>query len=221
MTPKSKSTEHKRPSFRDNPQRWLIELSIIVAISIGLAFLVQALIIKPFRIPSPSMAPTLQVGQKVLVNRIGARFSSPKVGDIVVFHPPAGGDRHDLQGQPLRPQCGRTTTLDSVCDQPTSEKSNKFFIKRIVAGPGDRIRLVNGQLIRNGKRIKEKYAQLCDEHLKCHLPREVTIPKGHYFVMGDNRTNSGDSRFWGPIPEDWIIGRAFATWWPLKRIGFM
>ena len=205
--------------MRDDPRRWFIELFIVVAIVIGLAFVVQAFIVKPFRIPSPSMVPTLQVGQRILVNRIGTWFSSPRVGDIVVFHPPVGGDRHDSQDRRIFPVCGRTPLPDAVCDQPTPGKSNTFFIKRIVAGPGDRIRLVNGQLIRNGKHVEESYARPCNDPRVCNFPREVTIPKQSYFLMGDNRTNSDDSRFWGPIPEDWIIGDAFATYWPPSRVG--
>ncbi len=214
-----KSAAPKRTSLHDDPRRWFIELFIIVAIVIGLAFLVQAFVVKPFKIPSESMVPTLQIGQRVLVNRIGTWFSSPGVEDIVVFHPPEGGDREDDNGNRLQSVCGRVSPPGAMCDQPTPKKSGRFFIKRIVAGPGDRIRMVDGQLIRNGKRVEENYTEPCNISVRCNFPREITVPKGSYFMMGDNRPFSDDSRFWGPVPEDWIIGGAFATYWPPGRIG--
>ena len=189
----------------------LLELVLIVAVALGLALGIQAFLVKPYRIPSESMVPTLEVGQRVLVNRIGARFGSPHVGDIVVFHPPAGAE----QGN----ECGNPPPEGEVCDQPTPEKADVNFIKRVVAGPGDRLRIEGGHVILNGQREKDSYIAPCRGGEGCDFPREVTIPAGHYFMMGDNRGSSDDSRFWGPVPEEWIIGEAFATYWPPDRIG--
>jgi signal peptidase I len=192
----------------------LVELVLIVAVALGLALGIQAFLVKPYRIPSESMVPTLEVGQRVLVNRIGERFSDPEVGEIVVFHPPAGADQGNECGDGAPPR-------GQVCTQPTPERADVNFIKRIVAGPGDRLRIDNGQVILNGERQEESFAQPCGGGEGCDFPREVTIPADHYFMMGDNRGSSDDSRFWGPVPTDWIIGEAFATYWPPSRIGLL
>jgi len=192
----------------------LIELVLIVAVALGLALGIQAFLVKPYRIPSESMVPTLVKGQRVLVNRIGERFGPPDVGDIVVFHPPTGAE--DGGGT-----CGATPPQGEVCNQPTPQKASVNFIKRVVAGPGDRIAIQNGHVILNGKRQSEPFAEPCGGGPDCNFPEAVTVPAGHYFMMGDNRGSSDDSRFWGPVPEDWIIGKAFATYWPPKRIGLL
>ena len=187
---------------------------MIVAVALGLALGIQAFLVKPYRIPSESMVPTLEIGQRVLVNRIGARFSDPSVGDIVVFHPPAGAEQDNTCGSGPPPE-------GQVCDKPTAEKADVNFIKRVVAGPGDRISIDQGHVILNGKRQQEDFARPCGGGSDCDFPREVTVPADHYFMMGDNRGASDDSRFWGPVPRKWIIGGAFATYWPPKRIGLL
>ncbi len=192
----------------------LFELILIVAVALGLALGIQAFLVKPYRIPSESMVPTLEVGQRVLVNRIGARFSTPDVGDVVVFHPPAGAEQENTCGSGPPPP-------DEVCQQPTAERADTNFIKRVVAGPGDRLRIEDGRVILNGKRQSEPFARPCTADEGCDFPNEFTIPADHYIMMGDNRGSSDDSRFWGPVPEKWIIGQAFATYWPPKRIGLL
>ena len=103
----------------------LLELVTIVAVALGLALGIQAFLVKPFRIPSPSMVPTLEVGQRVLVNRIGTHFGDPERGDVVVFKPPAGADSH---------RCGIASQPadDHPCSRPTPEKSENNFIKRVI-----------------------------------------------------------------------------------------
>ena len=192
----------------------LLEIVLIVAVALGLALGIQAFLVKPYRIPSESMVPTLEVGQRVLVNRIGARFGHPGVGDVVVFHPPAGAEIGNTCGDG-RPAQG------AVCARPTPAQADVNFIKRVVAGPGDRIRIDDGRVVLNGRRLDEPYAQPCGGGEGCDFPQEVTIPPGHYFMMGDNRGSSDDSRFWGPVPEEWIIGEAFGTYWPINRIGLL
>jgi signal peptidase I len=186
---------------------------VIVAVALGLALGIQAFLVKPYRIPSESMVPTLQVGQRVLVNRIGHRFSTPEVGDVVVFHPPTGSET-DTCGDPNRDE-------NAPCPRPAGGPDSVNFIKRVVAGPGDRIRIVDGHVILNGKRQKDDYIAPCQGADGCTFPREVTVPPDHWFMMGDNRGSSDDSRFWGPVPRKWIIGQAFATYWPPKRIGLL
>jgi signal peptidase I len=185
-----------------------------VAVALGLALGIQAFLVKPYRIPSESMVPTLEIGQRVLVNRIGARFGDPDVGDIVVFHPPAGAEADN--------ECGTgPPPTGEVCSKPTPQRADVNFIKRIVAGPGDRIAIRDGHVILNGRRRSEPFAQPCQGSEGCNYPQTVTIPPDHYFMMGDNRGSSDDSRFWGPVPRDWIIGGAFATYWPPDRIGLL
>jgi signal peptidase I len=192
----------------------LVELVVTVAIAVALAFLIQAFIVKPYRIPSGSMEPTLVIGQRVLANRL---ISHPSVGDIVVFHPPAGAD-----SQPA--VCGNSAQGGSsaeACDTPTPQQSSQTFIKRVVGGPGDRISIVDGHVIRNGVREQDSYTNPCGNAEGCTYPKTIVIPPDHYFMMGDNRGESDDSRFWGPVPNDWIIGVAFFTYWPPDRIGFL
>jgi len=194
----------------------ILELVVIVAVALGMALAIQAFLIKPYRIPSESMVPTLQIGQRVLVNRIGMHFGDPKVGDILVFHPPEGAESSTGD------QCGEQPKSGAACDQPTPKKASVNFIKRVVGAPGDTIAVRNGRVIRNGKPTKEPFiSDTCrnDAGAGCNFRNPITVPPGHYFMMGDNRGESDDSRFWGPVPTSWIIGEAFATYWPPKRIG--
>jgi signal peptidase I len=190
----------------------LIELVITVVVAVGLAILIQAFVVKPYRIPSLSMFPTLHVSQRVLANRLD---TAPGVGDVVVFHPPHGADL----GNGV---CGSNVegaNFQGACDVPTAAESSQTFIKRVVGGPGDRISIVGGHVIRNGVREKDPYIEPCGGAPTCTFRKTIVIPPGHYFMMGDNRGQSDDSRFWGPVPEKWIIGVAFFTYWPPDRIG--
>ena len=185
---------------------------VIVALALGLALAIQAWLIKPYQIPSESMEPTLDVGQRVLVNRFVYHLKDPEIGDIVVFHPPAGADNGT--------ECGTPPNEGEPCPKPTAAESSQNFIKRIVAGPGDTLAVKNGHPVVNGVEQKdESFITPCGSSPACNMPREITIPPDHYFMMGDNRGASDDSRFWGPVPRDWLIGEAFATYWPPDRIG--
>jgi signal peptidase I len=186
---------------------------VIVALAIGLALLIQAFIVKPYQIPSPSMEPTLDIGQRVLVNRVTYHFRDPRTGDVVVFHPPAGAEN----GQ----ECGVHRGDREPCPKPTREESDTNFIKRIVAEPGDRLSIHNGHPVVDGVEAKEDFINPCRGGSGCNFPQPITIPPDHYFMMGDNRGSSDDSRFWGPIPRSWIIGQAFFTYWPPRRIGIL
>jgi signal peptidase I len=195
----------------------LIELVVTVAIAVVLALLIQAFIVKPYRIPSPSMVPTLDVGQRVLTNRLAG---NPSVGDVEVFHPPRGADFDDpVCGDPN--QGGQGGPGAQACDKPTAAESSQTFIKRVVGVPGDTIQIVNGHVIRNGVREKDSYTLPCGDGPSCNFGKAIKIPPGYYFMMGDNRGASDDSRFWGPVPSKWLIGTAFFTYWPPDRIGFL
>jgi len=189
-------------------------LAVIVALALGLALAIQAWIVKPYQIPSESMEPTLDVGQRVLVNRFLYHFNDPQIGDVVVFHPPAGADNGT--------ECGKPPKVGEPCSQPTEAESEQNFIKRIVAGPGDTLSVRNGHPVVNGvEKTDEPYTNPCGSAGACNMPKTIEIPADHYFMMGDNRGASDDSRFWGPVPEDWLIGQAFLTYWPVDRIGIL
>jgi signal peptidase I len=195
-------------------------LVVIVALALGLALAIQAWVIKPYQIPSESMEPTLDVGQRVLVNRFIYHLHDPQIGDIVVFHPPSGADNSGTEcGVTIKGQ--QPNEVGMPCPKPTSEESSQNFIKRIVAGPGDTLSIKEGHPVVNGVEKKdEPYTNPCGNELHvCDLPKTITIPPDHYFMMGDNSGASDDSRFWGPVPKEWIIGEAFATYWPPDRIG--
>jgi signal peptidase I len=190
---------------------------VIVLVAIGLALAIQAWIVKPYRIPSGSMEPTLKVGQRVLVNRAGMHFGGPHVGEIVVFHPPK-----DAEQQICGPAPHMVSPGGAACSQPISEEDTSVnFIKRIVAGPGDTLYIKEGHAYRNGERESDPYIRPCAVAAMCNLTTPIKIPPGHWFMMGDNRGESDDSRFWGPVPTGWIIGGAFATYWPIDRIGIL
>jgi signal peptidase I len=179
----------KKPKTR---LRSAVELVLTVAIAIGLALVIQAVLVKPYRIPTGSMIPTLQINQRILVNRLDTH---PSLYNVVVFHPPAGAD-------PASPICGdpgQGAGRAQPCDKGTPTESSQTFVKRVVGLPGDHLKIVNGRVWRNG--VKE------------------TVPAGDYYMMGDNRGESDDSRFWGPVPQQWVIGVAFFTYWPIGRIG--
>ena len=190
----------------------LVELVVIVVVALGLALGIQQFLVKPFRIPSESMEPTLDVGQRVLVDRVSPRFSDPGRGDILVFKPPQGAD-DDATVECARQRPG------APCEVATKERSDTNFIKRVVGVPGDHLSVRAGRVYINGKRQNEPFIRPDEACETCNLPREIRIPPDHFFMMGDNRGNSTDSRVWGPVPKDWIIGGAFFTYWPPKRIG--
>lgn len=159
------------------------------------------------------MVPTLEVGQRVLVNRASYHFGDPGIGDIVVFKAPNGAVGKG-------PECGvRRDFGRQACPRPVEGQSDTNFIKRVVAVPGDTLSIRRGHPVVNGVMAEEDFIKGCPKAEICNLEEEITIPDDHYFMMGDNRGGSDDSRYWGPIPRDWIIGKAFSTYWPPDRIG--
>jgi signal peptidase I len=165
-----------------------LEYLVILLISFALVFgFVRPFVMEAFWIPSGSMIPTLEIGDRVLVNKFIYRFTEPDRGDIIVFQ--------------------------SV-DNPDED-----LIKRVVGLPGDEIAVRRGRLLLNGEPQKEPYTnnKLPDRSFYAR----TTVPKGHVFVMGDNRGNSADSRVFGPLPEKNIEGEAFLRFWPPQRIGLL
>jgi signal peptidase I len=198
----------------------IIELVVIVAIAVGLAVAIQAFLVKPYKIPSGSMEPTLVPGQRVLVDRLGKTFGGPSVGEIVVFHPPLEAE-HEICG----PTPHHVVVGQQACDTPVEQEGTVNYIKRVVAGPGDEMYIKAGHvyLKKPGQtafvREKDSYIRPCEGRTECEFPSPIKIPPGHWFMMGDNRGESDDSRFWGPVPTAWVIGDAFFTYWPPSRVG--
>ena len=194
-----------------------MELVVTVAVAVGLALLIQAFVVKPYKVPSGSMLPTLAIGQRILANRMDTH---PGIGDVVVFHPPHGGDLES--GQCADPQQGLDgDALAQPCDRPLASESQQTFVKRVVGLPGDVLRIVSGHVIRNGKRERDAYITACGAAAECTFSRSIRVPAGDYYMMGDNRGDSDDSRYWGPVSQRYIIGLAFFTYWPPDRIGFL
>ncbi len=179
------------------------------------AFVIAALVVltslKPYRIISSSMAPTADVGQRVFADHVGGKGFEPNVGDIIVFKAPGGAK----DGAPI--ECAEVRAPHTACLAPTRGRTAISFVKRVVGLPGDTLEIVHGHVVRNGRATKEPYARSCDDEI-CNLA-PFTVPAGHYFVLGDNRGDSSDSRYWGPITHDEIVGRVVATYWPLSRLG--
>ena len=199
--------------------RSLLELGITVAVAVSLALLIQAFVVKPYRVPSGSMLPTLAIDQHILANRMDTH---PAIGSVVVFHPPHGADLGS--GQCADSQEG--FTVDGAasarpCNRPLASESHQTFVKRVVGLPGDLLQIVGGHVIRNGKREPDTYVSPCGGVTECTFSGSIRVPAGDYYMMGDNRGDSDDSRYWGPVPQRYIIGVAFFTYWPPGRIGVL
>ncbi len=196
-----------------------MELVLTVAVAVGLALLIQTFVVKPYKIPTGSMLPTLALGQRILVNRLDTH---PGIGDVVVFHPPHGADLGS--GQCANSQQGLTAdgaALSQPCDRPLGGESGQTFVKRVVGMPGDLLRIVDGHVIRNGHREPDAYTAACGAAAECTFSRSIRVPAGEDYMMGDNRGDSDDSRYWGPVPQRDIIGVAVFTYWPPDRIGVL
>ena len=192
------------------------ELPVLIAIAFILALLLKTFLIQAFYIPSASMEPTLDIGDRVLVNKVIYDLREPRRGEIVVF------TKDD--GQPSGPQGNLIErVLKSLSSglgvAPSGEKD---YIKRIIGLPGETIEMREGVVIIDGRPVPEatttEGGYLAERDPNDFGP--ATVPDGQYFMMGDNRQNSSDSRFpqLGTIPRDSIIGRAFVTIWPLSRL---
>lgn len=234
-TESSRSSSGKQRHNRSGKES-LIELVVIVVTALGLALLIQTLLVKPFRIPSESMVPTLEVGQRVLVNRVEGRWGSPERFDVVVFKPPpnaatnscgvSAGEEY-LPGKVYRDESNENLLGQKMpCPKGLPGKHTENFIKRVIGLPGDRLKIVRGHAYINGKRLPEPFVNPdsgCDDpdtfSSDCTFSLEITVPPGTYYMLGDNRNASADSRYWGAVPAENIVGQAFATYWPPSRIG--
>lgn len=174
-------------------RRTVVEWVAVIGGGIVIALVVEMFLVQAFWIPSPSMVHTLEVGDRVLVNKLAYKFHDVNRGDVVVFE---------------RPSEASSGTENEIKD----------LIKRVIAVEGDRIEGYDGKVYVNGERIEEPYLEPGTRTEQLVLQ---VIPEGKVFVMGDNRTDSEDSRIFGPIDEDAIVGRAFVKVLPLTDLGWL
>ena len=192
------SPEVKAPSDTSSTRptktttRVLGEWVAVVAIALLGAFIIRTFLFQTFYIPSGSMEPTLQVGDRIIVSKLSYDIHDPHRGDIIVFHAPA-----------------REAT---VCADP----SIKDLVKRVIGLPGETISSVGNTVLINNRPLAQPWFPATP--LGPPIQKQV-IPANSYFMMGDNRTNSCDSRSWGTLPGGDIIGHVVLTLWPLSRIG--
>ena len=179
-----------KPSFR--LQKSQKENLQIVAIALALAVIIRLFIAEPRFIPSDSMVPTLLIGDRLVIEKIGYRFHPPILGDIVVFEPP-----QQLQIYGYAP--------------------DKAFIKRVIGTPGDVVQVHQGKVYLNSQPLAESYIA----EPPAYEMEPVEVPPNQLFVMGDNRNNSNDSHVWGFLPKDNVIGRAVFRFFPIDRIGLL
>lgn len=176
--------------------------------------MLRAFVAQAFRIPSESMVPQLKVGDRVVVSRVAYRLHDPRRGDIVVFDCPP---REDCPRAGHRTAVGRAvdTVLEALLlRQPRTEE----FIKRVIGLPGETVEGRSGSVWIDGHRLREPYLR-SNVRTSGFAPRR--IPKGKVWVMGDNRTNSADSRVFGPVRVSTIVGRAIWRVWPPNRPAFL
>lgn len=188
----------------------LLELPVLVVVAFALALLLRTFVVAAFYIPSESMVPTLEIGDRVLVEKVTYRLRDPRRGEIIVFRRP--GMERVGAGTPARVARSFLEGLGIV--QPPEDLD---LIKRVIGLPGETIEgRSDGFIYIDGERLTEPYLPpgTTNEEFE-----EKVIPEGQVFVMGDNRANSTDSTDFGPIDEDSIIGRAFLRIYPLDDIG--
>ncbi len=184
----------------DNRRVFILLAAAIAVVAVILIGEMNRVPAQSIRVTSGSMRPTLPVGRVLPLDVSAYRSATPKIGDIVAFHAPAGAI-------PDTPVCGVSRPAGAVCPQATPARSNELFVKRIVAGPGDTVSVLGGIVMRNGVAEREPYITPCGASQECNFPTPVQIPSGEWFVLGDDRGASNDSRNWGPIPAGWIVGR--------------
>lgn len=188
---------------------FLIELPILVLVALVVAVLIKTFLVQAFWIPSGSMIHTLEINDRVLVNKLSYVFGEPESGDIVVFDPPFGAE---VENEPLLEAVVRTIAESLGLQTPAVED----LIKRVIAVGGEEIEVLNNEVLVDGVPIDEPYL---DESVLMPDFGPVQVPAGTVFVMGDNRPRSQDSRRFGPIEVDSIVGRAFVRVWPFDRWG--
>lgn len=193
--------------------RAVVEWVVVIGGAFLLAWTIQTFLFQPFRIPSGSMIPTLDVGDRIVVNKLSYRFGDPDRGDLVVF---------------TTPDCEDSTSPDWANCTIVGEYDD--LVKRIVGLPGDRLAIADDGVYIDGERLEEPYVEpgamtVAQPPYGCTFPgtpeEPYVVPEGMVFVMGDNRGNSLDSRCFGPVSESSLVGRAFVVIWPFGHLKWL
>lgn len=184
-TSASATSKQRRRKRAHSAQRKVIEWVSIALVALLLALGIRTFVFQAFFVPSGSMIPTLQLGDRILVQKLFFSAAGLHTGDIVVFHGPAA----DVN-------CGSYEPI---------------LVKRVIGLPGETVESKGNTVYLNNKALKEPWLA-ADTPLGKPIAKE-TIPTGHYFMMGDNREISCDSRYWGTIPGSTIVGKVFILWW--------
>ena len=204
---------HKEDERQPGRLAVLRETVVLVALAVLLAVVFKTFLVAAFYIPSGSMESTLNISDRVLVEKVSYRFGDVQRGDVIVFV-------HDEPGLepagPSNPVAGFFSSLGQAIG--VVPPSDRDFIKRVVGIPGDRITCKDGQLVRNGPPVTEPYLDPGTTTEGC---KPTTVRPGQLFVMGDNRGNSQDSRSFGVIHRSDVVGRAFVRIWPLNHTGWL
>ena len=189
------------------------ETVVLVALAVLLAVVFKTFLVAAFYIPSGSMESTLNISDRVLVEKVSYRFGDIEHGDVVVFvHEEPGFEPVG----PSNPVTGFFSSLGQAIG--VVPPSDRDFIKRVVGLPGDTITCEGGDLVRNGDKVPEPYL---DDGIETESCKTTKVGPGELFVMGDNRINSQDSRVFGVIQRSDVVGRAFVRIWPLNHTGWL
>jgi signal peptidase I len=201
----------RRARRRHNSRRNAIEWVIVVAGALLVAIIIKTFLFQAFYIPSPSMEPTLKVGDRVLVNKLSYKLHDVHRADIVVF------ERPPTEVQTVEGCDGRPVTITP----PKNVEEVHDLIKRVVAVGGETVESRSGHVFVNGQQLAEPYlaANVVTPTFDTYSAPCIRVPKGDVFVLGDNRTNSSASNKFGPIAESLIVGRAFVRVWPPSSLG--
>jgi signal peptidase I len=204
------------PSSNDAGGAWrsLLEIPMLLGLAVVIVVVTRWLLVQPFYIPSGSMLPQLQLQDKIVVSRMSYRLHPVRRGDIVVFVAPP-------QVRISQPDPNRSLVVRAgryVGERLGLASNTDDFIKRVIGLPGDTVEGANNHVYVNGRLLLEPY--LPPATVTTGFPPQK-IPDGQLWVMGDNRTNSEDSRMFGPIRQDTVVGRAFLRVWPVPHIAFL
>jgi signal peptidase I len=201
--------EDQAPEAPEEPRRrsFIAELPGLLVTALIIAVVIKTFLIQPFWIPSESMLPTIQVNDRVMVNKLAYKWGEPQRGDVVVFRDP-----REEEVEETIPEAVIRSVLEAV---GIRTRGHEDLIKRVIGLPGETVEVKDNRVVINGTPLDEPY--LVDVFMPDEPP--ITISADQVFVMGDNRNASFDSRRFGPIPLDDLVGEAFVTIWPISHFG--
>lgn len=196
-SPESEATEVPAPKPRRG--RWLLEWLVIIVLAVAASLVLRTFVFQTFYIPSGSMEPTLQIGDRIIVSKLSVELGTIHRGDILVFKRPPN------EGQ----YCGGPPVAD--------------LVKRVIGLPGDRLYNVGNTIYVNGQPLDQNWThnEPIGAQQIASKSDPVVVPKNDYYMLGDNEPYSCDSRYWGPIKRSWVVGKVVFRIWPFNRIGFL